>query len=49
MHRGRLVYDNPDLRRHRLAEGDLLRLFDQLRWADQLDESAADMLRKAYV
>jgi putative ABC transport system ATP-binding protein len=49
MHRGRLVYDNPDLRRHRLAEDDLLRLFDQLRWADQMDESAADMLRKAYV
>ena len=49
MHRGRLVYDNPELRRHRLAEDDLLRLFDQLRWADQLDESAAAMLRKAYV
>jgi putative ABC transport system ATP-binding protein len=49
MHRGRLVYDIAQLRRQRLAESDLLQLFDQLRWADRLDESAADMLRAAYV
>jgi putative ABC transport system ATP-binding protein len=47
MHRGRLVYDIAELRR--LAEEDLLQLFDQLRWADRLDESAAEMLRRTYV
>ncbi len=49
MHRGRLVYDIAEFRRQRLAEDDLLQLFDQLRWADRLDESAAEMLRRAYV
>jgi putative ABC transport system ATP-binding protein len=49
MHRGRLVYDIAQVRRQRLAESDLLRLFDQLRWADRLDQSAAEMLRAAYV
>jgi len=49
MHRGKLVYDIPDVRRQRLTEDDLLRLFDQLRWADRLDESAATMLRHGYV
>ncbi len=49
MHRGRLVYDIADLRRQRVAEDDLLQLFDQLRWADRLDDSAAEMLRRAYV
>lgn len=49
MHQGRLVYDIGGLRRHRLAEDHLLQLFDQLRWADRLDESAAEMLRRAYV
>jgi putative ABC transport system ATP-binding protein len=49
MHRGRLVYDIAELRRRRLAEGDLLQLFDQLRWDDRLDDSAAEMLRRAYV
>jgi putative ABC transport system ATP-binding protein len=49
MHRGRVVDDIPEHRRLRLAESDLLQLFDQLRWADRLDESAAAMLRQAYV
>jgi putative tryptophan/tyrosine transport system ATP-binding protein len=49
MHRGRLVHDIAELRRRRLAEGDLLQLFDQLRWDDRLDDSAAEMLRRAYV
>jgi putative ABC transport system ATP-binding protein len=49
MHRGRLVYDLRDIRRGRLSQDDLLQLFDQLRWADRLDESAAEMLRRAYV
>lgn len=49
MHRGRVVYDFRDVRRGRVAEEDLLQLFDQLRWADRLDESAAEMLRRTYV
>ena len=48
MHRGRLAYDLVDVRR-RLAEADLLQLFDQLRWNDRLDESTAAMLGRAYV
>jgi putative ABC transport system ATP-binding protein len=49
MHRGRLAYDLEDVRGLHLAERDLLELFDRLRWADRLDESAAAMLRRAYV
>jgi putative tryptophan/tyrosine transport system ATP-binding protein len=49
MHRGKVVYDLGDLRRRRLAEDDLLQLFDQLRWADRLDVSAAEMLQRTYV
>jgi putative ABC transport system ATP-binding protein len=49
MHRGRIAYDLKDIRRRRLSEDDLLQLFDQLRWADRLDQSAAEMLRRAYV
>jgi putative ABC transport system ATP-binding protein len=49
MHRGRVMYDLGDVRRRRLTEDDLLQLFDQLRWADCLDDSAAEMLRRAYV
>jgi putative ABC transport system ATP-binding protein len=49
MHQGRLAYDLVEVRREHLAESDLLQLFDQLRWADRLDESAAEMLRRSYV
>jgi putative tryptophan/tyrosine transport system ATP-binding protein len=49
MHRGRVVYDLGDLQHRRLSEDDLLQLFDQLRWAERLDDSAAEMLRRAYV
>jgi putative ABC transport system ATP-binding protein len=49
MHHGRLVHDISDVKRQRLSEADLLRLFDQLRWADRLDESASAMLRRSYV
>jgi putative tryptophan/tyrosine transport system ATP-binding protein len=49
MHRGRIAYDFKDARHRRLAEDDLLQLFDQLRWADRLDDSAAAMLGRTYV
>jgi putative tryptophan/tyrosine transport system ATP-binding protein len=48
MHRGRLVYDMPEARNQRLDEDDLLQLFDQLRWADRIDEATAGMLRQGY-
>lgn len=49
MHGGRLAYDIPDARDQRVGVDDLLQLFDQLRWADRLDHSAAEMLRQEYV
>ena len=49
MHQGRLAYDLAEVRRQHLVEGDLLQLFDQLRWADRLDQTAAEMLSRAYV
>jgi len=49
MHRGRIVHDLADVRQRRLTEADVLQLFDQLRWADRLDDAAAAMLRRAYV
>jgi putative ABC transport system ATP-binding protein len=49
MHHGRLAYDLTDVRGLHLTEADLLQLFDRLRWADRLDDSAAAMLRRAYV
>jgi putative ABC transport system ATP-binding protein len=49
MHRGRVVHDLADVRRRRLTEADLLQLFDRLRWADRLDSSAAEMLRRGYI
>jgi putative tryptophan/tyrosine transport system ATP-binding protein len=49
MHRGRVVHDLRDIQQRRVAEDDLLQLFDQLRWADRMDDSAAGMLRRAYV
>jgi putative ABC transport system ATP-binding protein len=49
MHRGRIAFDLPGARRQRLREDDQLQLYDQLRWADRLDEPAAGMLRRMYV
>jgi len=49
MHHGRLACDLRVTGGQRLREDDLLQVFDQLRWADRLDESSAEMLRQAYV
>ena len=49
MHRGRIVEDIAGPRKRRLRVEDLLETFDQLRNADLLDQSAAEMLRRAYV
>jgi putative tryptophan/tyrosine transport system ATP-binding protein len=47
MHRGRIAHDLVDARR-RLTEDNLLQLFDQLRWADRLDDAATAMLQRTY-
>ncbi len=49
MHRGRVVHDLSGIQRRCLREDQLLRLFDELRWADRLDDSAVAMLSRAYV
>jgi putative ABC transport system ATP-binding protein len=49
VHRGRIVDDFSGARKRRLRVEDLLDRFDQIRNADMLDESAAEMLRRAYV
>ena len=49
VHRGRIIEDISGTRKRRLRMEDLLDRFDQLRNADMLDESAAEMLRRAYV
>jgi putative ABC transport system ATP-binding protein len=49
MHRGRIVEDFSGARKRRLRVEDLLDHFDRLRNTDLVDESAAEMLRRAYV
>jgi putative ABC transport system ATP-binding protein len=49
MHRGRLLYDFQGAEKRRLRAEDLLARFEEVRRADQLDESAADLLRRVYV
>jgi putative tryptophan/tyrosine transport system ATP-binding protein len=49
MHRGRIVHDLRGAEKRRLRAEDLLARFEDLRRADQLDESAAQLLERAYV
>lgn len=49
VHRGRIVEDLSAARKRSLRVEELLDRFDRLRSADLLDESAAAMLRRAYV
>ena len=49
MHRGRIVQDFSGTRKRRLRVQELLDCFEQVRNADLLDESAAEMLRAQYV
>lgn len=49
MHRGEVVHDVGGAEKRRLRPGDLLARFEDLRRADLLDQSAADMLRRLYV
>jgi putative ABC transport system ATP-binding protein len=49
MHRGRIIHDLRGADKRRLRVNDLLARFEEVRRADQLDETAAEMLRWAYV
>jgi putative ABC transport system ATP-binding protein len=48
MHGGEVIHDFAGADKQRLRGSDLLNRFDDVRRADQLDESAADMLRRLY-
>jgi len=49
MHRGRIIHDFQGAEKRRLKPGELLELFEDIRRADQLDGSAAEMLKRVYV
>ena len=49
MHRGQVIHDFRGAEKQRLRPDDLLSRFEDVRRAEQLDESAADMLRRLYV
>jgi putative ABC transport system ATP-binding protein len=49
MHRGAVLHDFSGAEKQRLRPNDLLNRFEEVRRADQLDEPAADMLRRLYV
>jgi putative ABC transport system ATP-binding protein len=49
MHRGRVVHDFRGAEKQRLRVSDLLARFEDLRREEQLDETAAEMLARAYV
>ena len=49
MHRGRVIHDFRGAEKTRLRVTELLDRFEQVRRADQLDETAAEMLARQYV
>ena len=49
MHRGEAIHDFRGAEKRRLRPDDLLNRFEEIRRADALDESAAEMLRRLYV
>ncbi|HEX2929466.1 MAG TPA: ATP-binding cassette domain-containing protein [Candidatus Binatia bacterium] len=49
MHRGQIIHDFRGADKRRLRVNDLLARFEEVRRADQLDETAAEMLRRAYI
>lgn len=49
MHRGRIIHDFQGQEKQRLRVNDLLARFEEVRRSEQLDESAAEMLRANYV
>ncbi len=49
MHRGRIIHDFRGAEKRRLRPADLLARFEEVRRGEQLDESAAELLRRAYI
>ena len=49
MHRGNILHDFRGAEKRRLRVDDLLGRFEEVRRADLLDETAAEMLQKEYV
>ena len=49
MHRGQIIHDFQGAEKRRLRPDDLLARFEEVRRAEQLDESAAQMLAERYV
>jgi putative ABC transport system ATP-binding protein len=49
MHRGRPVHDIRGAEKRRVGSGDLLARFEEIRREEQLEETAAEVLRGAYV
>jgi putative ABC transport system ATP-binding protein len=49
MYRGRIIHDFRGAEKRRLRVDDLLARFEDVRRSEQLDESAAEMLRRTYV
>ncbi len=49
MDQGRIVYDFSGAEKRRLRANDLLERFEEVRRINQLDRSAADMLRRTYI
>src|SRR6266403_411157 len=47
MHRGRILHDFRGAEKRRLRVGDLMARFEEIRRAEQLDESAAEVIRAA--
>jgi putative tryptophan/tyrosine transport system ATP-binding protein len=49
MHCGRIIQDFHGAEKHRIRVNDLVARFEEVRRAELLDESAAEMLRRAYI
>ena len=49
VHQGRLILDVTGAEKRRLRPHDLLEKFEELRRSDQLDETAAQLIRASYV
>ena len=49
MHRGQVIEDLRGAEKRRLRAEDLLARFEEVRRADRLDESAAELLRQRYI
>ncbi len=49
MHRGRIIQDFHGAEKKRLRVDDLLARFEEVRRAELLDESAAEMLHRVYI